>query len=103
MDTLATVNRDKLVADARVVLDDVEALLKQAANSTGQQAQEMRERAADALARARVKLQDAQVAASENARVAARATDDWVHAHPWGAIGVAAGVGFLVGLLVARH
>lgn len=103
MDTVATVNRDKLVADARVVLDDVESLLKQAATASGQQAQELREKAADALARARVKLQDAQIAVSENAKAAARATDDWVHAHPWGAIGVAAGVGFLVGLLVARH
>lgn len=103
MDTVATINRDKLVADARVVLDDVESLLKQAATASGQQAQELREKAADALARARVKLQDAQIAVSENAKAAARATDDWVHAHPWGAIGVAAGVGFLVGLLVARH
>jgi ElaB/YqjD/DUF883 family membrane-anchored ribosome-binding protein len=96
-------NRDKLVSDARVVLDDVEALLKQAAGATGQQAQELRERAADALGRARLKLHDAQVAVGENAKLAARATDDWVHAHPWGAIGVGAGVGFLVGLLVARH
>ncbi|MGE5337836.1 MAG: DUF883 family protein [Gemmatimonadota bacterium] len=103
MDTAATVNREKLVTDARVVLDDVEALLKQAANASGQQAQELRDRATEALGRARVKLHDAQQAAAENARAAARVTDDWVHAHPWGAIGVAAGVGFLVGLLVARH
>jgi ElaB/YqjD/DUF883 family membrane-anchored ribosome-binding protein len=101
MDT--TVNRDKLVADARVVLDDVESLLKQAASASGQQAQELRERAGEALGRARVKLHDAQIAAAENARAAARATDDWVHAHPWGAMGAAAGVGFLIGLLVARH
>ena len=99
----ATVNRDKLVADARVVLDDVESLLKQAASASGQQAQELRERAGEALGRARAKLHDAQVAAAENARAAARATDDWVHAHPWGAMGAAAGVGFLIGLLVARH
>jgi len=101
MDT--AVNREKLVADARVVLDDVESLLKQAANATGQQAQELRERATEALGRARLKLSDAQVAVSENARAAARATDDWVHEHPWGAMGIAAGTGFLIGLLVARH
>lgn len=103
MDTTANVNREKLVADARVVLDDVDALLRQAAAASGQQAQELRERAADALARVRDKLQDAQVAVSENAKAAARATDNWVHDHPWGAIGAAAGVGFLVGLLVARR
>jgi ElaB/YqjD/DUF883 family membrane-anchored ribosome-binding protein len=101
MDT--TVNREKLVSDARVVLDDVESLLRQAASATGQQAQELRERATEALGRARIKLSDAQVAVAENARAAARATDDWVHAHPWGAIGMAAGAGFLIGLLVSRR
>lgn len=96
-------NRDKLVADVKVVLDDVEALLKQAASASGQQAQDLREKAAEALHRGRLRLQEAQVAVSQNARAAARATDDWVHQHPWSAIGMAAGVGFLVGLLVSRR
>lgn len=100
---VGTVTRERLVADAKVVLDDVEALLKEAATASGQQAQELRERAADSLRRARGKLHDAQAAVSENARAAARATDDWVHDHPWGAIGIGAGVGFLVGLLVSRR
>lgn len=98
-----TVNREKLVADARVVLDDVEGLLTQAAAASGQQAQDLRERAAAALVRAKEKMQDAQFAVSENTRAAARATDHWVHEHPWSAIGVGAGVGFLIGLLVARR
>jgi len=96
-------SRDKLVADVKVVLDDVESLLKQAAASSGQQAQELRERAAEALHRGRLRLQDAQVAIAQETRAAARATDDWVHAHPWSAIGIGAGVGFLIGLLVARR
>lgn len=103
MEEATPMSRDKLVADARIVLDDVEALLKQAAAASGQQAQELRERAGDALKKARLRLQDAQAAVTENSKAAARATDDWVHAHPWGAIGIAAGVGFLVGLLVSRR
>lgn len=98
-----TVSRERLVADAKIVLDDVESMLTQAASASGQQAHELRERAAEALKRARSKLHDAQVAVSENAKAAARATDDWVHDHPWGAIGIGAGVGFLVGLLVSRR
>lgn len=100
---MENVNREKLVSDAKVVLDDVDALLRQAAAASGQQAQELRERAAEALHRARLRLQEAQASVSETAKATARATDDWVHAHPWGAIGVAAGVGFLIGLLVARR
>jgi ElaB/YqjD/DUF883 family membrane-anchored ribosome-binding protein len=96
-------NRDRLVADAKVVLDDVESLLKQAAAASGQQAHDLRERAAESLHRAKLRLQEAQAAVSENTKAAARATDDWVHAHPWGAIGIGAGVGFLIGLLVSRR
>lgn len=96
-------NRDRLVADAKVVLDDVESLLKQAAATSGQQAHDLRERAAEALHRAKLRLQEAQVAVAENTKAAARATDEWVHAHPWGAIGIAGGVGFLIGLLVSRR
>lgn len=101
MDEAST--RDRLVADAKVVLDDVESLLKQAAAASGQQAHDLRERAAEALHRAKLRLQEAHVAVSENTKAAARATDDWVHAHPWGAIGIGAGVGFLIGLLVSRR
>ena len=99
----ATVTRDQLVADAKVVLDDVESLLRQAAAASGQQAQDLRERAADTLRTAREKLQDAQIAVAANARAAANATDDWVHEHPWSAVGIGAGVGFLLGLLVSRR
>lgn len=99
----ATITRDQLVADAKVVLDDVESLLRQAAAASGQQAQELRERASDTLRSAREKLQDAQIAVAANARAAAHATDDWVHEHPWSAVGIGAGVGFLLGLLVSRR
>jgi ElaB/YqjD/DUF883 family membrane-anchored ribosome-binding protein len=33
----------------------------------------------------------------------ARATAHYVHAHPWKAIGVAAGIGLLVGMLIGRR
>lgn len=100
---MEAVNREKLVTDAKIVLDDVDALLRQAAAASGQQAHELRERATEALHRARLRLQEAQDSAAETARATARATDDWVHAHPWGAIAAAGGVGFLIGLLVSRH
>jgi ElaB/YqjD/DUF883 family membrane-anchored ribosome-binding protein len=37
------------------------------------------------------------------ARVAATATDDFVHDSPWQAVGIAALVGALVGILVTRR
>ena len=97
------VSGDKLGADIKVVLQDVEALLKQAASSTGQQAAELRERAAESLHRASLRLSEARHVAAERSRVAVRRADDWVHANPWAAVGTAAGIGFLLGMLVSRR
>jgi ElaB/YqjD/DUF883 family membrane-anchored ribosome-binding protein len=98
-----TVSREQLAGDVRQVLDDVQALLSQAAESGGQQAQELRSRAAEQLRRAQSRLGELQHGALERSRAAMHATDDWVHLHPWGAVGLGAGVGFLIGLLVARR
>lgn len=102
-DVPTRVSGEKLGADLKVVLADVEALLKQAASTTGTQAVELRERAAERLHRASLRLSEARVAAAESSRVAARKADDWVHANPWAAVGAAAGVGFLLGMLVTRR
>lgn len=100
---LNEVNRDKLIADFKVVIADAEELLKATASQTGEKAAELRERAGESLKRAKLRLQDAQDAMSEKTKAVARATDDYVHEHPWQAVGVAAGVGFLLGLLVGRR
>jgi ElaB/YqjD/DUF883 family membrane-anchored ribosome-binding protein len=96
-------NRTKLASDLRQVFDDVDQLLSQAATTTGQQAQELRERATATLRNARHKLQDVQASALESSKAAARATDDWVHENPWAAVGVAAGAGLVLGVLISRR
>lgn len=108
------VNRQQLAGDVRQVIDDVQGLLSQAAETTGEQAHELRVRAAEQLKRAQGRLGELQHAAAdrsraalhataERSRAAVHATDDWVHLHPWGAVGLGAGLGFLLGLLVARR
>ncbi|OVZ59656.1 hypothetical protein CDO44_11010 [Pigmentiphaga sp. NML080357] len=96
----STAGKEKLISDVKVVLNDAEDLLKQAASSTGDRAVELRERALTSLKRAREKLIDVQDSMLERSKAAARATDDFVHDNPWRAIGIAAAVGFLAGLLV---
>ncbi|MBX6318192.1 YqjD family protein [Pigmentiphaga sp.] len=96
----STAGKEKLISDVKVVLNDAEDLLKQAASSTGDRAVELRERALTSLKRAREKLLDVQDSMLERSKAAARATDDFVHDNPWRAIGIAAAVGFLAGLLV---
>jgi ElaB/YqjD/DUF883 family membrane-anchored ribosome-binding protein len=50
-----------------------------------------------------VRLADAEAAIVAKSRAAARATDTYVHESPWTAVGVAAGVGLLVGLIIGRR
>lgn len=96
-------NRDRLVQDMRVVIADAEDLLRATANQAGEKISVARERIEDSLHQAKVKLAEAEALVSERAKEAARYTDEYVHENPWRAIGVAAGIGLLLGLLISRR
>jgi ElaB/YqjD/DUF883 family membrane-anchored ribosome-binding protein len=55
------------------------------------------------LRNARHKMGDLEDALRVKTREVARATDDYVHEHPWKSIGMAAGLGLIVGLLISRR
>ncbi len=95
-------SKDKLVTDMKVVLSDVEELLKAAAAATGETASALRVKASDKLKLATEKLTGLQEAALVKGKEAAKVTDEYVHANPWKAVGIAAAAGFLIGLLVNR-
>lgn len=96
------VSSEKLAADVRAVIGDAEELLRQSATATGEQATQLRERAMALLRDARDRAHQLQEKAIVKGRAAAHAADDYVHENPWRSIGVAFGVGLLVGLLVNR-
>jgi ElaB/YqjD/DUF883 family membrane-anchored ribosome-binding protein len=98
-----SVNRDKFVQDMKLVISDAEELLRATASQAGEQISVARERIKDSLHEAKVKLAEADAVVRERARQAARYTDDYVHENPWRAIGVAAGIGLLLGLMLGRR
>lgn len=49
------------------------------------------------------RIEDAQTAVFERGGEVATATDDYVHEHPWRSVGIAAAVGLVVGLWIARR
>ena len=95
--------KDKLVADLKVVIADAEELLAVTASQTGEKVVALRERMQENLRAARHKLLDAEEAIRAKTRAAAKATDDYVHENPWKSVGVAAGIGLLVGLVLGRR
>ena len=99
----SNVSKQQLIRDFKVVIDDAEALIKATANQGGEAIAAVRAKAEESLANAKVKMTEAQDALMEKARAAARTTDDYVRKNPWRAVGVAAGVGLVVGLLIGRR
>lgn len=103
MNDLTEAQRDRLMADLRIVVADAQELLRLGAEQTGAAASEWRARVESRIADARAAMRDLQDSAVTRAKEAGQAADNYVHENPWKAIGVAAGVGLLVGLLIGRR
>ena len=93
----------KVVADLRILLADAEDLLKALAADGGEKFAAGRARLQQTVAEIRPRLVAAEAALEAKARAAAKTTDDYVHAKPWTAVGIAACVGLVVGMLASRR
>ena len=103
MSTEAAISKDKLVQDFKIVVADAEELLKATASQAGEKVAAARERIQDSLHQAKVKLAEAEDVIVQKGKLAARATDEYVHENPWRAVGIGAGVGLIIGLLIGRR
>ena len=97
------VNKEKLVADLKVVVADAEELLRATASAAGEKAAVARERIQASLATAKVKLGEAEQVLLEKTKEAAKVTDDYVRDNPWQAVGIAAVAGLVLGILISRR
>jgi ElaB/YqjD/DUF883 family membrane-anchored ribosome-binding protein len=101
--TTPEVTTDQLLADLKTVMTDAEALLRATSAQTGEKIQEVRARAEESLRQAKARLSSIEDEALRRAREVADATDEYVRENPWQSVGIAAGVGLLLGLLLARR
>jgi ElaB/YqjD/DUF883 family membrane-anchored ribosome-binding protein len=97
------VTSEQLITDFKVVVADAEALLKATANQGGEKLAEVRAKAEESLKVVKARMAEAQEALIVKTKEAAKATDVYVHENPWQAIGVAAGLGLLIGWLMGRR
>ena len=95
--------RDQLTADFQRVMEDIDALLSAGGTKVEGEVKAIRERLRDRLDDTRQRISDLQNEGVERARRAARHTDEYVHEHPWYAVGVGAALGLLVGALIGRR
>jgi len=85
--------------DMGTLAEDARALMAATADVAGEKVSEARQRLAAALERGK----EIYGRAREKAVECAQATDEAVHEHPYQAIGIAFGVGALIGYLAARR
>ncbi|MEO5733094.1 MAG: DUF883 family protein [Rubrivivax sp.] len=102
MSQLTANQREKLIADLRLVVSDAESLLKLTAEEIGESAIGLRNRLQERLSEAKTNVVDMQASARERAARATRATDEYAHEHPWQSMAVGAVIGVLIGALLTR-
>ena len=94
---------EKVLQDLRALVTDAEALLSATAGQVGERIESAREHAEGSLGRARARLAALESEIGARVRESARATDAYVRDNPWRAVGIAAGAGLLLGLLISSR
>jgi ElaB/YqjD/DUF883 family membrane-anchored ribosome-binding protein len=94
--------RAQLADDFSKLVGDTEALLRAMASVPGEKTAALRASLEENLNTYKQRVRELKGAAYERTTAAARATDEYVHDNAWAAIGIAAGVGFILGLLVSN-
>ena len=94
--------KTQLLDDFNKIASDTESLLRAVASVPGEKASALRATLEEHLSSARKRVRDITGIATERTTEAARYADEYVHENPWPLIGLAAAVGFVLGLSVRR-
>lgn len=98
-----TESKEKLIADFKVVVADAEELLQATANEAGEKFSATRVQLEKKLKDAKAKLRDAEGILLDKGKEAAKVADGYVQDNPWTSVGVAAGIGLVIGMLIGRR
>ena len=71
--------------------------------STAANVQDLANKIDDTIKRSHERLNEFQTQVTDKTRYAAESTDIFVREQPWRAVGYAAGIGFVLGLIVGRR
>ncbi len=93
------VGAESLIGEFKALMVDAEALIKATEDHPGAAISSIRNKALETLAGAKESLSGVEGKLLDKAKVA----DDFVHRNPWEAVGVAAGLGLLIGLFIGRR
>ena len=86
----------------RHMVDEIDTFLKSAADSGDERFKQVREKLEAQVREMRHQLAELNDAALARIRRAAQTADQTVQSHPYGAMGIAAAAGLLIGFLASR-
>jgi ElaB/YqjD/DUF883 family membrane-anchored ribosome-binding protein len=84
-------------------LDRSKEAISSAARAAGEAAGEAANKASRGADEAAACIGDLQAVVAERTRECMEATDIYVQENPWRAVGLAAGIGFVLGVLISRR
>lgn len=94
--------KEKLVSDLKTLVSDAEELFKVTATQAGEKVSVARQKVEQSLIEGKKALGEAEKVLVKKSKECAEIADDYVRENPWSAIGIAAGVGLVLGLLIRR-
>jgi ElaB/YqjD/DUF883 family membrane-anchored ribosome-binding protein len=94
------VSTDRLIRDLGAVAADVDELVKSTAGNASEAIAEARARLEVSLRAAKQNLENSRQCAAEEARSLAQSTNSYLRENVWTALGVAGGIGLLLGAIV---
>ena len=94
------VAKEKLVSDLKVLIDDVEELVRSTADQAGDTLSSLRQRVMQRLEEGKDTLAQQQTVLTDVTKQAAKEAVDYAQKNPWGVVGVAVGIGLILGLLL---
>ena len=97
------VTREKLASDFRVLIGDVQELLKATASQAGESLSDLRQRLGKKLEEGKKALGEQEEAWREKAEAARASAKACLLENPWAKLGIAAGVGLVLGFLMHRR
>jgi ElaB/YqjD/DUF883 family membrane-anchored ribosome-binding protein len=99
----STTSPNPVGRDIQNVVSDAQDLLKTVQNEGEGKLNEMRGKVQAQIDAARETLTELQATVTDGAKVAMNTTDEYVRSNPWRAVGISAGIGALIGFLIARR
>ena len=100
--THSVLARERVRADFNSLIQDAEDLLRATASDATGRVKEARERLTHAVKHGKETCEALQEQTVAAAKEAAATADRTVRSHPYESMGIAAGIGFVIGLIIAR-